>query len=113
MMENRLKIKITPNQANALMGIENEIINRLHGYLFVSNDENVKLIQRMMDVEVLGILNRLERIATSHTPKTLNLTYTQCVSLYYILRSFPVNQVNIFLTIVINEFLDELHQHLF
>lgn len=113
MMENRLKIKVTPNQANALMGIENEIINRLQSLKFVSNDENVRMVQRMMDLEVWEILNRLERIATSHTTKTLNLTYTQCVSLYFVLRSFPVNQVNIFLTIVINEFLDILHQHLF
>ena len=112
-MENRLKIKVEPHQASALMGIENEIINRLHGLKFVSNDENVRMIQKMIDLEVFEILNRLERISTSHNPKTLNLTYTQCVSLYYVLRSFPIHQVDVFLTIVINEFLAQLHQHLF
>lgn len=109
----RLKIKVTPHQASALMGIENELLNRLNGLKFVSNDENVRMMQKMIDLEVFEILNRLERIATSHNPKILNLTYTQCVCLYYALRSYPIHQVDVFLSIVINEFLRELHQHLF
>ena len=100
--------------ALALMGIENELLNRLQGIKYVDGNENVKLVQKMIDLECMDILDKLERIATATTnKKTLSLEFTQCVCFYYNLRQFPVNQADAFTMLAVNEMIAELHQILF
>jgi len=114
MVNNKIKLKISPSMAVALFGVENEILNRLHGIKFVDGNENVKLVQRMIDFETLNVLDKLERIATAKThERTLNLSFTQCVCFYYNLRQFPVNQADVFTTLAVNEMLAQMHQILF
>jgi hypothetical protein len=113
----KLKIKVTSIQAKAIMTIENDCINQLQGWktsgLEAFYNQDLKIMSRMILIETISILDKFERIAKSNSTRSLTLTYTEAVSFYYTLKFFPINEVDVLLQIVINEFLEILHRFLF
>jgi hypothetical protein len=100
----KIAIKISPSQAITLMRIENEILNSLW--------KDSRLMTRLVCFEILALINKFERISTGQNDKTIQLNYTQCVSLYVFLLAYPINDVDALMQVTIRDIIDILHKHL-